>query len=273
MLTLSLLVRLLAMPLPTVMFYFGFVHLTLDFLRARGFQAPFRISSTPKGYVMPTALYVLIEDVVAVDGGGGQVYRRALRDRYLSSPYFRQMLFEMNCFWGGGSVIFAAIITALIFTTPRDVAYTVCLSPLVGLWFLVLIFTSLDGLYLSYGQELGSLSLSHGSRPICARRKLHGGKYSVHGIPYTDDITCARPQTRFISASGRLMSSLPFQKPGKPTIVDNNNAAPVYNTETVWLPHDLRKCLGVLRYWHHFGGFHLDLFHFAIIHYSLLYVR
>lgn len=114
------------MPLPTVMFYFGLVHLTLDLLRALGYQAPFRISSTPKGYVMPTALYVLIEDVVAVDGGGGQVYRRAIRDRYLSSPYFRQMLFEMNCFWGGGSVISAAVITALVFTTPRDVAYTVC---------------------------------------------------------------------------------------------------------------------------------------------------
>lgn len=115
------------MPLPSVMYYFGIVHMTLDLLRARGHRAPFRISSTPKGYVMPTALYVLIEDIVAVDGGGGQKYRRALRDRYLASPYFRQMLFEMNCFWGGGSIIWATIITILIFTTPRDVAYTVSL--------------------------------------------------------------------------------------------------------------------------------------------------
>lgn len=113
------------MVLPTVMFYFGGVHLSLDVLRACGYKAPFRISSTPKGSVMPTALYVLIEDVVAVDGGGGQVYRYALRTRYLSSPYFRRMLFEMNCFWGGGSVIFAAAITAIIFTTPRPIAYTV----------------------------------------------------------------------------------------------------------------------------------------------------
>lgn len=121
----SWIVRLVAMVLPTVMFYFGGVHLSLDVLRACGYKAPFRISSTPKGSVMPTALYVLIEDVVAVDGGGGQVYRYALRTRYLSSPYFRRMLFEMNCFWGGGSVIFAAAITAIIFTTPRPIAYTV----------------------------------------------------------------------------------------------------------------------------------------------------
>jgi hypothetical protein len=113
------------MVLPTVMFYFGFVHLTLDILRMMGFKAPFRISSTPKGSVMPTALYALIEDVVAVDGGGGQIYRYALRTRYLSSPYFRRMLFEMNCFWSGGSIIFAAVITAIIFTVSEPVAFTV----------------------------------------------------------------------------------------------------------------------------------------------------
>lgn len=113
------------MVLPSVMFYFGAVHLSLDILRMCGYRAPFRISSTPKGSAMPTALYVLIEDVVAVDGGGGQIYRYALRTRYLSSPYFRRMLFEMNCFWGGGSVICAAAITAIIFTVSEPVAYTV----------------------------------------------------------------------------------------------------------------------------------------------------
>jgi hypothetical protein len=107
------------------MFYFGGVHLTLDVLRMAGFKAPFRISSTHQGSAMPTALYVLVEDIVAVDGGGGQKFRYALRTRYLSSPYFRRMLFEMNCFWAGGSLVAAAAITAIIFTTSEDVAYTV----------------------------------------------------------------------------------------------------------------------------------------------------
>jgi hypothetical protein len=109
------------------MFYFGGVHLTLDVLRMSGFKAPFRISSTHQGSAMPTALYVLVEDIVAVDGGGGQKFRYALRTRYLSSPYFRRMLFEMNCFWAGGSLVAASAITAVIFTTSEDVAYTVCL--------------------------------------------------------------------------------------------------------------------------------------------------
>lgn len=113
------------MVLPAVMFYFGIVYLSLDIFRMLGFKAPFRISSTPKGSVMPTALYALIEDVVAVDGGGGQMYRYALRTRYLSSPYFRRMLFEMNCFWSGGSILFAAAITAVVFTVQENVAFTV----------------------------------------------------------------------------------------------------------------------------------------------------
>lgn len=123
------LVRLIAMILPSVMFYFGAVHLSLDILRMLGFKAPFRISSTPQGSVMPTALYVLVEDIVAVDGGGGQIYRYALRTRYLSSPYFRRMLVEMNYFWAGGSIIWAAAITAIIFTTPRPVGFTVSSRP------------------------------------------------------------------------------------------------------------------------------------------------
>lgn len=113
------------MVLPSVMFYFGVVYLALDILRLCGFKAPFRISSTPKGSTMPTALYVMIEDVVAVDGGGGQMYRYALRTRYLSSPYFRRMLVQMNFFWTGGSIVFAAAFTAIIFTVSEPVAFTV----------------------------------------------------------------------------------------------------------------------------------------------------
>jgi hypothetical protein len=125
------------MVLPAVMFYFGIVYLALDVFRMLGFKAPFRISSTPKGSVMPTALYALIEDVVAVDGGGGQIYRYALRTRYLSSPYFRRMLFEMNCFWSGGSIIFASAITAVVFTVQENVAFTVSrnlATPKLDLW-------------------------------------------------------------------------------------------------------------------------------------------
>ncbi|KAI5307867.1 hypothetical protein KEM55_007191, partial [Ascosphaera atra] len=146
--------RLLAMPLPSVMYYFSFVNTSLDILRALGYKAPFRISSTPKGSVMPTALYVYIEDIVAVDGGGGQVYRRALRNRYLASPMFRQMLFEMNCFWTAGAFAFATAATVLVFTLERDAA--------------------LVGLYLMSGQHSGQQSPFLGFSPTFAKKKPPG---------------------------------------------------------------------------------------------------
>ncbi|EEH20379.2 hypothetical protein PABG_02638 [Paracoccidioides brasiliensis Pb03] len=190
-------IRLLAMPLPTVMYYFGIVHLSLDILRARGYQAPFRISSTPKGSVMPTALYVLIEDIVAVDGGGGQKYRRALRDRYLASPYFREMLFEMNCFWAGGSIIFGTITTILIFTTPRDPAYV------IG-WTLPFVWAA-----------IWTLITIPWVQADLRRERAGWAKNATRNIePYADTIMGPKPETRFLSTSGRLFSMRPFHKPG-----------------------------------------------------------
>ncbi|KAJ5894655.1 hypothetical protein N7495_006346 [Penicillium taxi] len=173
-------VRLIAMILPTVMFYFGFVHLTLEFLRMFGFKAPFRISSTPKGSVMPTALYALIEDVVAVDGGGNQIYRYALRTRYLSSPYFRRMLFEMNIFWSGGAIVVAAGITAIVFTVSEPVAFTLGWSlpfAWAGIWTLITI----------------PWVQSH----LRYEKKAWAENRGQTGIPYTDDITAPTARNHF----------------------------------------------------------------------------
>ncbi|KAJ5166010.1 hypothetical protein N7492_006306 [Penicillium capsulatum] len=186
-------VRLIAMVLPTVMFYFGIVHLSLDILRMCGFKAPFRISSTPKGSVMPTALYALIEDVVAVDGGGGQIYRYALRTRYLSSPYFRRMLFEMNCFWSGGSIIFAAAFTAVIFTVQENVAFTLGWTlpfAWAGLWTLI--------------------TIPWVQSDLRREKKAWAENRGQGGIPWTDDITAPTARTRFESVQEHLPSFLPW---------------------------------------------------------------
>jgi len=148
----------------------------------------------PKGSVMPTALYVFIEDIVAVDGGGGQKYRRALRDRYLASPYFRQMLFEMNCFWAGGAIVWATVITIIIFTTPRDVAYTVGWTvPFLwaGLWTLITIpWVQAD----------------------LRREKEAWARNSVQGNhPFTDDISGPILITRLLSVTGHLTSKFSFR--------------------------------------------------------------
>lgn len=202
------------MVLPTVMFYFGGVYLSLDILRACGFRAPFRISSTPKGSIMPTALYVLIEDVVAVDGGGGQIYRYALRTRYLSSPYFRRMLFVMNCFWAGGSIVCAAAITAIVFTVSEPVAYTVSFA----------LFTPRRFGWEINPQQLGwSLPFAWAGvwtlitipwvQSDLRREKKAWQEGSLYGgIQYTDDPNAPTPRTRFESVQAHLPHYLPWNR-------------------------------------------------------------
>lgn len=180
-------VRLIAMVLPTVMFYFGFVYLSLDIFRMMGFKAPFRISSTPKGSVMPTALYALIEDVVAVDGGGGQIYRYALRTRYLSSPYFRRMLFEMNCFWSGGSIICAAAITAVIFTVQENVAFTLGWT-LPFAWAIIWTLITIPWVQSDLRRE----------------KKAWAENRGQGGIPWVDDISAPTARTRFASVQANI---------------------------------------------------------------------
>lgn len=50
---------------------------------------------------------MLVEDVVAVDGGGGEVFRKQLTERYEASPILRRAMVRLNWFWGVGSCVVA----------------------------------------------------------------------------------------------------------------------------------------------------------------------
>ncbi|EFQ36592.1 uncharacterized protein GLRG_11737 [Colletotrichum graminicola M1.001] len=130
-------IRLLSMPVTTMLFVFGTELLLVDVSRAFRLPAPCRISSIPKGAQLRPGIYSLIEDVCAVDGSGGTEFRVALDRRYEASHIFRAMLRRLGIFWAVGAEACAALCTALIFTMPGDVAYTIGWSlPFVwtGLW-------------------------------------------------------------------------------------------------------------------------------------------
>ena len=80
-----------------------------------GWKALFRLSSTLRGDVTRPGVYVLIEDIVAVDGAGGQEYRGKLVARYQSSRPFRTLVAQLNWFWGIGSLVFAIITTVIVY--------------------------------------------------------------------------------------------------------------------------------------------------------------
>ncbi|EAU37256.1 conserved hypothetical protein [Aspergillus terreus NIH2624] len=142
---------------------------------------------------MPTALYVMIEDVVAVDGGGGQMYRYALRTRYLSSPYFRRMLVQMNFFWTGGSIVFAAAFTAIIFTVSEPVAFTLGWTlpfAWAGVWTII--------------------TIPWVQSDLRREKKAWRENRGQGGIRYTDDITAPTDPTRLETVHAHLPSFFPW---------------------------------------------------------------
>ncbi|KAF2842677.1 hypothetical protein M501DRAFT_1012079 [Patellaria atrata CBS 101060] len=116
-------IRLLAMPVSSMIFGIAVQFLLIDILRLAGVKAPVRVSSLPRGVPLRPGIYSIIEDIVAVDGSGGTEFRQRLNLRYQASHLFRQMLHRLTLFWAFGAFGVASATTAIIFTIDGDIAY------------------------------------------------------------------------------------------------------------------------------------------------------
>lgn len=75
---------------------------------------------------MRPGVFTLMEDVVAVDGSGGQNFREALCARYEASKEFRSMLEQLNWVWGLASLLVAVVTTILVFVVEsEDAAFAI----------------------------------------------------------------------------------------------------------------------------------------------------
>ncbi|KAF8851765.1 hypothetical protein BDZ45DRAFT_601020, partial [Acephala macrosclerotiorum] len=116
-------VRLLAMVAPAFVFMTGLELLVLDFLYLRGIKAPVRLSSIPRKGEMRPAIYLIIEDVTAVDGGGGTAYRERLDKRYQASAHFRRLLIFLSLFWSVPAVFIGSTTVIFVLKAERSVGY------------------------------------------------------------------------------------------------------------------------------------------------------
>ena len=82
--------------------------------------APVRLSSVPSGAPIRSGVYCIIEDVVAVDGGQGETFRRQLQDRYLHSKVVQQLCLEMDLLWGITGTIFGVGFILMVTLIPND---------------------------------------------------------------------------------------------------------------------------------------------------------
>lgn len=119
------LVRVLAIPVSLFFIQVSSELLLSGVLNARGVEAPFKMSSVPKGGRIPPLVLTIVEDIVAVDGSAGKSYRKRLMDRYEASSRFRSMIRGLNWFWGVGALLDGIGTLVVIWTVPKEVAYGV----------------------------------------------------------------------------------------------------------------------------------------------------
>ncbi|KAI0755392.1 hypothetical protein C8Q80DRAFT_1266854 [Daedaleopsis nitida] len=115
-------VHTVAMSLPCFMIAFCFP-LLLTGLFPHRLTMPFRVSSMPPRTPLPPAVYTLVEDVVAVDGGGCVEFRQAWRIRYEHSAVMRRIVRTTALGWGASGMFFAAVFIVIAWTTPDDIGY------------------------------------------------------------------------------------------------------------------------------------------------------
>jgi len=128
---------LFAMITSTVLFIMSTILISTFILYHARVKMPFRVSSLPAGHIAHPAVFTIIEDVVAVDGGGGIQYREELIARYDASPLFRRMLNHLDAFWGFGALLVSTLVTVLLWTIPAAIGYWIGWSvPFLwaGLW-------------------------------------------------------------------------------------------------------------------------------------------
>ncbi|KAI0769802.1 hypothetical protein C8Q74DRAFT_1271293 [Fomes fomentarius] len=128
-------VHTVAMSLPCFMIAFCFPLLITGLFPHR-LKMPFRVSSMPAYTGLPPAAYTLVEDVVAVDGGGCVEFRQAWRIRYEHSAIIRRIVRLASLWWGASGMILAAAFIVIAWTTPDDIGYGICWG-LPWLWAMV----------------------------------------------------------------------------------------------------------------------------------------
>ncbi|CRG88325.1 hypothetical protein PISL3812_05354 [Talaromyces islandicus] len=107
-------VRMTSLPPSLLILQVGSTLVVVGILSKLGVRQPFPVSSTPKGSVFRPGILVIIEDVVAVDGGRGETYRSALMDRYATSVYFQVMIEKLNWFWGFGGMLMGVLMVSIL---------------------------------------------------------------------------------------------------------------------------------------------------------------
>ncbi|KIA75488.1 hypothetical protein HK57_00037 [Aspergillus ustus] len=111
--------RLMSLPLPLLILQVSSQLLFACAMSRIKAKYPFRVSSMDRSNRVRPGVYTIVEDVVAVDCGQGQEYRRLFDARYCSSRPVRVLLERLDLAWGLSGALVASLLVALVSTLPN----------------------------------------------------------------------------------------------------------------------------------------------------------
>jgi len=118
-------IKLLAMVNPSMFFPICLFIFVLDITSFMHVRAPFRISSTARAEYVRPGIYTLLDDVIAVDLGGGYTFRTKFNEHWQASPILRRRLSQLSIFWSLSGLLVCGACTIVIFTTDVKVGFAV----------------------------------------------------------------------------------------------------------------------------------------------------
>ncbi|KAL4755806.1 uncharacterized protein BDW70DRAFT_167838 [Aspergillus foveolatus] len=118
--------RLISLPLPILILQVSSQLLCACVMTRMHAPYPFRVSSMDRTALVRPGVYTIIEDVLAVDGGQGQEYRRLLDAQYCCSKPIRVLLERLDLAWGlSGAVVATVLITLIATLSSRDTVFLI----------------------------------------------------------------------------------------------------------------------------------------------------
>ncbi|EIW85669.1 hypothetical protein CONPUDRAFT_118641 [Coniophora puteana RWD-64-598 SS2] len=119
-------IRLISVPIAVLLLLVCSQLVLVPLLIALDVRAPFRFSSLAAGERLRPATFIIAEDVVAVDGGGGTEFRRRWNERYDASADFRRLMVRLDLLWGFSGLALAGGIFGVVFGVQEEnVGYVV----------------------------------------------------------------------------------------------------------------------------------------------------
>ncbi|EME89458.1 uncharacterized protein MYCFIDRAFT_55867 [Pseudocercospora fijiensis CIRAD86] len=114
--------------LSALMLYVCLELILVEICIALKIPAPFRFSSIPKGAPLRPGVFIVAEDVVAVDGKQGGAWRQAWNDRFEADFEFQRLCRVLDWAWGVSGLCIVAVIWGLALssdTVNEEVAYAI----------------------------------------------------------------------------------------------------------------------------------------------------